>query len=308
MRVRDEMTTQLSALTNLDKIRDIICRNGLIVINDSGGKDSQAMKILVVKLVLECGGSLDQILVVHADLMGVEWEGTYKHVLRYSEGLEVRVARAIKKDGSPKTLLGYWEERGAAPSPQQRWCTSDLKRGPIEKVIRHYIKEKGLSGLVLSCEGIRGAEGEERRAGMRKVEFKEAEKAWKAGKGEEPTAVTFEFDKRNSKAGREWYHWWPIFDFTIEQVFETISDAGQEAHWAYSKGMERLSCCFCIYAKDSDLRISAQHNPELFAEYVAMEKKTGFTLIMPRKGHEPRGLEEITGIKARVRLPVVQAA
>ena len=297
------MTTP-SDLTNLDRVRPIIQRGGLIVINDSGGKDSQAMKILVVRLVLESGGSLDQILVVHADLMGVEWEDTEKQVRRYSEGLEVRIARAIRRDGSPKTLLSYWEERGQAPSPQQRWCTSDLKRGPIEKVIRRYIKEKGLSGLVLSCEGIRGDEGEERRRGMRKEEFKQAEK-----RGETPEAVTFQFDKRNSKAGREWSKWWPIFDMNTEEVFATIADAGQEAHWAYNKGMERLSCCFCIYAKASDLRISAQHNPKLFAEYVAMERKTGFTLIMPRKGQEPRTLEEITGIKAgKTHLRVLAAA
>lgn len=299
----ETLTALTAKMTNLEEARELVARGALWVVNDSGGKDSQAMKILVRQLVHAAGGTDDNIVVIHADLMGVEWEGTYEHVLRYSEGLEVRVARAIKRDGSPKTLLGYWEERGAAPSPQQRWCTSDLKRGPIEKVIRHYIKEKGLSGLIVSCEGIRGDEGEERRRGMDKKAFKAAEKA-----GENPTAVTFKFDERNSKAGREWYHWWPIFDFNTEEVFATIAAAGQEPHGAYAKGMERLSCCFCIYAKASDLRIAAQHNPELFAEYVEMERKTGFTLIMPRKGQAPRGLEEITGIKAkRVKLNVLAA-
>lgn len=295
-----EMTDRI---THLDEIRTLVARKALFVVNDSGGKDSQAMKALVRALVLAAGGNDDQILVAHADLLGVEWQGTEDHVRKYSEGLEVRVCHAIYKDGSPKSLLGYWEQRGRSPSPQQRWCTSDLKRGPLEKLIRGYIKEKGLSGLVVSCEGIRGDESNERSYGMDKKGYKAAKK-----RGDDPEAETFKLDDRNSKAGREWYKWWPIFDFTTEQVFATIREAGQEPHWAYSKGMERLSCCFCIYATADDLRIAAEHNPDLFAEYVEMERKTGFMLVMPKRGKPAQTLEDITGLKAgRTHLRVMAA-
>lgn len=285
-----------SRLSDLDQVRPLIERGALVVINDSGGKDSQAMKILLRRLVRACGGSDDQLLVVHADLYGMEWQGTEDHVRRYSEGLEVRTARAVTREGAPKTLLGYWEQRGQSPSPTQRWCTSDLKRGPLEKVIRQYIKEKGLSGLVLNCMGIRAAEGQERSCGMDKKAYKEATK-----RGEEPTAKTFGFSDRNSKAGREWYDWYPIFELETDEVFATIAAAGETRHWIYERGLERASCCFCIYATRRDLTIAAELHPELYAQYVEMERKTGFTLIMPRKGVRPETLEEITGIPARPR-------
>ena len=67
---------------------------------------------------------------------------------------------------------GYW------PSPEYRQCTSDLKRGPIEKAIRHYLVgcdciESGTTttckkrhpkatpshgGLVVNCVGLRAEE------------------------------------------------------------------------------------------------------------------------------------------------------
>ena len=81
------------------------------------------------------------------------------------------------------------------------------------------------------------------------------------------------------------------------EVFSEIKHAGQEPHWAYSKGMSRLSCMFCIMANPQDLKISAEQNPETYAQYVAMEKKINHTMMMPVKG-VALGLEEITGVDA----------
>ena len=77
-------------------------------------------------------------------------------------------------------------------------------------------------------------------------------------------------------------------------MFASIADAGQDAHWAYDKGMSRLSCMFCIMASPDDLKISAELNPETYSKYVAMEKRIGFTMMMNQKS-----LEDVTGIKAR---------
>ena len=225
-------------------IQNLIDRGALFVVNHSGGKDSQAMMIRIRELV-----PASQILVIHADLPGVEWKGTEEHARRYCEGLEFRTVRATK------TFLEMVERRGMWPSSGTRQCTSDLKRGPIEKAIRGFIAEKGLSGLVVNCTGIRAQESTSRAK-------------------QEP----FRFDERNSKAGREWYNWMPIFFWSIDQV-KAISAAGQELHWAYSKGMSRLSCCFCIMASKGDLQISARENPELFQQILAMEKKIGATMF-----------------------------
>jgi hypothetical protein len=39
--------------------------------------------------------------------------------------------------------------------------------------------------------------------------------------------------------------------------------------------MTRLSCCFCVLAKKSDLLIAARHNPQLLDAYVRVEEKIG---------------------------------
>lgn len=48
---------------------------GLILLNSSGGKNSQTMIDEVVRLADENGVSRDRLVVVHADLGRVEWPG-----------------------------------------------------------------------------------------------------------------------------------------------------------------------------------------------------------------------------------------
>ena len=73
---------------------------------------------------------------------------------------------------------------------------------------------------------------------------------------------------RNSRAGRYWFDWLPVFELTTAQVFGVIRDAGQSPHWAYAAGMSRLSCSFCILASRADLRRAAELRPELYRTYV----------------------------------------
>ena len=247
-------------------IQNLIDRHALFVVNHSGGKDSQAMLLKIRQRVPD-----DQILVIHATLGRVEWGGVISHILNNIDTLSFAIAENRNKD-----FLGMVRNRGKWPSPQQRQCTSDLKRGPIEREIRHYLKRNPqFNGLVVNCMGLRAQESSVR-----------AKRA------------PFKFNARNSKAGREWYDWLPIQDMLEEQVFQTISDYGQSPHWAYAAGMSRLSCVFCIMASKSDLCVAAKLNPELYREYVNLEKEINHTFIMPRKGQEPIGLEEYTGIKA----------
>jgi len=245
-----------------NKINDLIKRGALFVINHSGGKDSQAMMIKITKLVPK-----EQILVIHADLPGADWPGTWDHVQATCRGYETVQVVAVK------TLFEMARKRGMWPSPKYRQCTSDLKRGPIEKAIRHYIKNNDLSGLVVNCMGIRSEESYSRA-----------------------NAAEFKFNKRNSKAGREWYDWLPIKDWTTNRVFAEIKSNGQEPHWAYAAGMERLSCCFCIMASEKDLKTAARLVPNIYREFVKVEKEINFSFVMPKKGEAPRFLDEITGV------------
>ena len=199
---------------DLIQVQELIRRGALFVVNHSGGKDSQAMMIKLAAMI-----PAHQLLIIHAVLPDVEWEGVTEQVERYAADVPVIYAHAAK------TLFEMVEHRGMFPSPKNRQCTSDLKRNPIEREIRRYLKaHPEFGGLVVNCMGMRAQESSSRAK-----------------------LATLKPNPGNSKAGREWYDWLPIHDMLEEEVFASIRDAGQEPHWAYGAGMTRLSCCFCIY-------------------------------------------------------------
>jgi DNA sulfur modification protein DndC len=232
-------------------IDQLIQDGAIFFINDSGGKDSQAMKIFLSKIV-----PADQIVVIHADLPGVEWDGCESHARETAEslGLEFHTTRATK------TFFQMVEHRKMFPSPDNRQCTSDLKRDPIEKFIRMIMSARGKT-IAVNCVGIRAEESSARSK----------QTPWKV-------------DKRLSKAGRTVYSWLPIFDWGVSEVWAEIASVGQARHYAYDLGMSRLSCCFCIMSNASDLAIAAKHNPEMYQKYVETERRLGHTLMMPKKG------------------------
>jgi 3'-phosphoadenosine 5'-phosphosulfate sulfotransferase (PAPS reductase)/FAD synthetase len=89
--------------------------------------------------------------------------------------------------------------------------------------------------------------------------------------------VPFKFDEMASNGKRHIDTWYPIFDWTVEEVWTTIRQSGVRHHFAYDLGMPRLSCCFCVLASEDALILAGHHNKELLAEYVAVEKKIGHT-------------------------------
>ena len=96
----------------------IIRAGALVAINTSGGKDSQAMTILLSRIVPRT-----QLVAVHAPLGEVEWPGTIEHI---ETMLPASVPLIFAPVASGKTLLDSIEERGRFPSPSVRWCTSSL--------------------------------------------------------------------------------------------------------------------------------------------------------------------------------------
>ena len=244
--------------------RKLIRGGALVAISSSGGKDSQAMTILLSRIVPR-----DQLVVVHAPLGEVDWPGTITHI---EVTIPVGVPFILAPVTSSKTLLDRIEERGLFPSNSARWCTSDAKRSPIERELRRYLKaHPRFGGLVVSAMGMRAAENP--------AHSKRA--PWKR-------------NSRNSKAGREWFDWLPIHALETPDVFRIIREAGQAQHWAYAAGMPRVSCSFCILASRADLRRVAELRPDLYARYAASEQRIGHTLSPSRKP-----LPELTGKAAR---------
>ena len=93
--------------------RELIDLGALVAINHSGGKDSQAMTILLSRLVPR-----DQLVAVHALLGEVEWPETIR---RIEDTLPDRVPLILAPVASGKTLLERIEERGRFPSTGVRY-------------------------------------------------------------------------------------------------------------------------------------------------------------------------------------------
>jgi len=241
-------------------IHKLIDSKALFVINHSGGKDSQAMLIKLAALTPECIPR-EQMLVVHASLGEVEWPGALELAEKQASSLGIPFLVTKAK----KTFFEMVENRFATnpsvpswPSPSFRQCTSDLKRGPIQRAVRAYAKENGFKQIV-NCLGLRAEESSNR-----------AKKA------------VFRMNESISNSVNTWYEWLPIHDLSTKDVFTMIKTAGQEPHYAYALGNERLSCVFCIMGSRNDLENGAEYHPDLLKKYQALEKKTGYTMHASR--------------------------
>lgn len=227
-----------------------------IVLNTSAGKDSQAMIDFVVRLC-ERAGIKDRIVAVHCDLGDMEWPGTKElaaeHCAHY--GIPLQIVRREKGD-----LLAQVEQRGMWPDNKNRYCTSDQKRDQVAKVHTALATQRisqiaAANGSprqirILNCMGLRAQESPAR--------------------AKKPAFIA---DKRLCNGKRHVDIWLPIHGWTITQVWDTIKASGVKHHYAYDKGMPRLSCMFCIFAPKDALVIAGRENPALLDRYVAVEAK-----------------------------------
>ena len=79
--------------------REMIRRGALVSISTSGGKDSQAMTILLARIVPH-----DQLVAVHAPLTEVDWPGTIPHIqTTLPEGVPLILAPVASRKNPPRT-------------------------------------------------------------------------------------------------------------------------------------------------------------------------------------------------------------
>lgn len=222
----------------------------VILVNSSAGKDSQAMLDYVAELARAAGVS-DRVTVLHNDLGAVEWPGTAELAAEQAAHYGLRFEMRHREQG---LLLEQVRQRGMFPDARNRYCTSDQKRGPSRKLVTQLVRELGLNrqARVLYCLGLRAEES--------------------SGRAKKPD---LQVDPSASSGVREVTVWLPILRWTEQQVWDRIRTSGVRYHWAYDRGMKRLSCSFCVLASREDLVCAARLRPDLAAEYAALEAEMG---------------------------------
>jgi len=251
--------------TPLSVIEAELIAADLILINSSGGKDSQTALEEVVRTAQRLRIPTSKLVVVHADLGVVEWPGTRELAEEQARhyGLRFEVVRYRNANGEHPDLLEHILERGRWPDSQNRFCSSDAKRGPVQTVMtryaqaagrRHRLKLGQQKYRIVNCLGMRADESPAR--GL---------------------LPNWTFNVPASNGLREVFNWLPIFDLTKHEVWARIKASGVRHHWAYDLGMPRLSCCFCIFSPKSALILAGRHNRELLLRYVEAERKMKHT-------------------------------
>lgn len=172
----------------------------------------------------------------------IEWS---REIVEGRFGLPLHIVR-----NPNKTFLTMVEKRGKFPSPKYRQCTSDLKRGPIQKWIRNNIADRH----IVNCMGLRAAESPARAK-----------------------LKTLKRDKTMTNSKRTVWTWLPIHDWSDEEVYQYLEDNNLPLHPVYNY-LNRFSCRVCIFNTPQQLKAIKRHDPEAFTIISTLEQKIGFTM------------------------------
>lgn len=227
-----------------------------IIVSFSGGKDSQACLIWAAN---KYGN--DNVEAVFFDT-GWEHPSTYEHI-----------QEVIAKTGVPFTIIkGKYDFVSLAkhkkrfPSTNARFCTEELKVKPmIDWVLQQ-------DDNLLIIQGIRSGESRARKEmDIECMYFKNYFEPLPNGK---------KYSYRGKEV-REWCKKYdasilrPIKEWSAQDVIDCILGAGQKPNPLYYQGFARVGCFPCIMCRKSEIRLIAEHHPEMLQRLIDAEQSLG---------------------------------
>ncbi len=212
-----------------------------LVINFSGGKDSCAMLAYICEKYPSH--------VKHVVFADTGWE--HKDAQQWCEKIVAMFGLKLHTVRNPnKSFLTMVINRGKFPGPEQRQCTSDLKRGPVDTWIRRNVKDK----VVINCLGLRAEESPARSK-----------------------KKTLTRNRRTSNSKRTIWEWLPIKDWKEQQVYDFLESKNIPLHPVY-KYLRRFSCRVCIYMSEHDLKQVQKNDPEAIQIISTIERDINFSM------------------------------
>lgn len=253
------------------EVEALLAKDAAVAIGVSGGKDSQACAIAVIRHLDAIGYRGPRVL-VHSDLGRVEWKDSLPCCERLAEklGVELLVVRRAAGD-----MLARWEGRWVAnmaryrdlscvrtilpwSTPAMRFCTSELKVAVIASALKKRFKDQD----IINVTGVRREES--------------------SARSKMPVSAPQTSLIRKGKTGLAWN---AIIEWPVEQVVSVIEDFGLDLHEAYTKyGTGRVSCAYCVMSSMSDLLASAgcADNQPLYVRMVELEAESSFAFQSSR--------------------------
>ncbi|MFD0440615.1 phosphoadenosine phosphosulfate reductase domain-containing protein [Streptomyces chartreusis] len=231
-------------------------RNDVVIVGDSGGKDSGVL-VHEVCTQADQAGQLHKVRVLHCDL-GRTPNG---HLIEWPGALEVARSHAdlygvpfvVRHSQRWPSLWDRIMDHGNFPGFFARFCTSDLKTA----VGRDYVDEVAAElrlGRPIRAGYAMGMRAEESRARAKKP--------------------VIEQHRMTAKTLRDVTTWLPVHHLKTDEVWKAHREHGIPWHPAYEH-VGRLSCRACPLAKRADLIASARINREIFAEWAGAEQRLG---------------------------------
>lgn len=160
---------------------------------------------------------------------------------------EDKVARALqvlRPTGNPFLDLCLW--KGRFPSTRRRFCSSELKHGPLQADVQEQLKR---FKAVVSWQGVRRDESAQRANLIEKdVDFG----TWEP----EPAGLLI---------------YRPILDWTAQDTFEIAKRHNIKPNPLYKQGMGRVGCMPCIHAGKREMLEIMNRFPEEVARIAEWE-------------------------------------
>lgn len=249
------------------EIAALLAQNAAIGLGVSGGKDSDAMALATVPFLDAIGHQGPRVL-IHADLGQIEHTDSLPQCERLAThlGLELIVVR--RQLGG---MIERWEQRWRDnvaryvdlkcvtlitpwSSASMRFCTSELKVGPITRELsRRFHGRPIINGV-----GIRREESE--------------------GRAQKPISQPNDnLLRAGGVGGRDWR---PIIEWKVEDVWAEHCRYGFQEHYAYREnGNTRVSCSSCVLSSLHDLQASLkdQRNHASYRRIVDLEIASAFS-------------------------------
>ena len=173
-----------------------------------------------------------------------------------------RALECLKPTGN--TFLDLCLLRGGFPGVKARYCTQELKLRPLASTFYQPARERG--SFVLSFVGVRAEESFARSLLPRRV-----------GSGKPIGGVDMPASFK------------PIFHWKLADVMKIHAEFGIKPNPLYSRGVERVGCWPCIFARKAEIRVVADTTPEVIERLAQWEalvtevSRSGFSTWFPAK-------------------------